>query len=1265
MLPFQICRLPLGIAGIVGISGIRQLELNFSHSGEITSDLMGDSKELRNAAFRTSLIAEPSDIMLPAIPISEIKTEKDILSAFPHCFCNEIEDMGGGSTIIAPKLTMKTDKPVYRAQYPIPNNLLPQVKDLVDKLTKGGIVERSTSLWNSPLFPVVKSDGSVRITLDLRHRGFPFPIPRIEENLRAFTGAKIFSTIDLTSGFFQIHLPEEDREFFAFSLPWGRYHFTRLTQGAKNSAQVFQLAMNIVFGDLLYKCVRLYIDDVIVYSDSYEQHILDLVDVFECLSKFRLKAKRGKSHFFQQSVEYLGHIIDQNGIKPATNNILALQSVPRPKNIKGVRSFLGLVNYYRRFIPQAGDLLAPLNDLLKNGRKFLWESVHQEAFDQVIARLTSSPILVHPDPNKPYLLYTDASGIAVGACLCQEEDGASKPIAYFSKKLHGPELRYSTIEKETFAIVLSLQHFKHLLIGSKIDIHTDHKPIMYNKGADYKNLRLSRWAEFIQDFNVTYHHVAGRDNVVADFLSRFPHEEEKPGGPDGIVAAMTCPDSVFMPLSTDLCSELKNEPHWMPIIEKLNANNPMTELKKKFYQLDREGNLRVLGKKGTWLLVIPLRKRSEVIRYHHDLPSSGHFGVRKTLVRLRESYFWHNMTQDVKKYIQHCNSCQYANPGVIKSANTPHFWPNHPFEHLAIDFIGPLEQTPSGNSSILTIIDLFTKFPILVATPNQKSETVARILISDVISHYGVPKTILSDRGTVFMSRSNGAAERLNRTVIESLRKCASGSSWDELLPLVAMSIRSTLHASTGYSPAKLLYGYEMRLPELLGSDMDFPIPEDNIHFWAREYDKHFKKDLEEVHTAVRQAYAKEREGALRNFHYHKLREFEPGELVLVERKYHIKGVHKFQPRFAGPYKVIRRAGLTVYLLEDMTTKARDKYHIDRIKLYHQPIAILKGPQEGPEDDTDEPVLLTPAWVNHYHPPYLNSRTERNQGQEATTRVEVQKPSELRRSTRKQKKDWSCGERRPLAAAFACPFLNGGHGWDEEPKEHKIIEGQVKEMSDKGIYRNPTSPVLVQLYRKRNQMAQNRFCVDYRKRGSHILYLILTTGSISRDDILPLSDFVSGYWKCSLDKESKPITTGTDYTNLILPFGLTGTPGNFERIMNMLLAELKLSESKMTSFYMATIYRNERLGNVLQCFQEAKLSLKSSKCRFAHERLPNLCHVVSENGVEPATDKIEGVRNFPITKKKRCFIKNFVKICKPLACLMGKDKKFVIVAPRK
>ncbi|UYV70258.1 K02A2.6-like, partial [Cordylochernes scorpioides] len=463
MLPFQICRLPLGIAGIVGISGIRQLELNFSHSGEITSDLMGDSKELRNAEFRTSLIAEPSDIMLPAIPISEIKTEKYILSAFPHCFCNEIEDMGGGSTIIAPKLTLKTDKPVYRAQYPIPNNLLPQVKDLVDKLTKGGIVERSTSLWNSPLFPVVKSDGSVRITLDLR----------------------------------------------------------------------------------------------------------------------------------------------------------------------------------------------------RNGRKFLWESVHQEAFDQVKARLTSFPILVHPYPNKSYLLYTDASGIAVGACLCQEEDGAT--------------------------------------------------------------------------------------------------------------------------------------------------------------------------------------------------------------------------------------------------------------------------------------------------TPNQKSETVARILISDVISHYGVPKTILSDRGSVFMSRvfksccytlgveavhttawrpqSNVAAERLNRTVIESLRKCASGSSWDELLPLVAMSIRSTLHASTGYSPAKLLYGYEMRLPELLGSDMDFPIPE-------------------------------------------------------------------------GPYKVIRRAGLTVYLLEDMTTKARDKYHIDRIKLYHQPIAILKGPQEEPEDDPDEPVLLTPAWVNHYHPPYLNSHTERNQGQEATTRVEVQEPSELRRSTR-------------------------------------------------------------------------------------------------------------------------------------------------------------------------------------------------------------------------------------------------------------------------
>ncbi|UYV77590.1 K02A2.6-like, partial [Cordylochernes scorpioides] len=528
---FEYCHMgEIGLDGILGLPGFRALKLHLSYDGSIRSDYER-KEDPTKSAFLSSLQTIEMSPQPPRIPLNKIHTGEDIFRAFSHCFCRDIRDMGNGSTITAPKLRMLTSKPVYRRQYPNPNRLVSKVKTLVDELEEVGIIEGSTSLWNSPLFPVAKTDGSVRITMDLRMINeatefFPFPIPRVEDNLRAFAGAKVFSTLDLTSGFFQIHIPESDRDYFTFSLSWGRYHFTRLPQGAKNSAQVFQWAMNLVLGDLLFKCVRLYIDDVIVYSDSHEQHVADLAAVLERLSKFGLKAKYGKSYLFRDSVEYLGHVIDQNGIKPMWDNVAALRDLKRPHNIKAVRSLLGTVNYYRRFIPNAGEVLAPLSNLLRKGHRFAWGMVEQSAFETVKGILTSEPLLIHPTIGIPFILNTDASGIAVGACLQQEVNGTVRPIAYYSKRLTGPEIRYSTIENEAYAVVLSLQHFEHLLAGSRVEVHTDHKPITYNKGSDYKNARLSRWAEIIQDFNVTFIYVPGKENTVADFLSRFPCEDD-------------------------------------------------------------------------------------------------------------------------------------------------------------------------------------------------------------------------------------------------------------------------------------------------------------------------------------------------------------------------------------------------------------------------------------------------------------------------------------------------------------------------------------------------------------------------------------------------------------------------------------------------------------------------------------------------------------------------------------------------------------------
>ncbi|UYV76084.1 K02A2.6-like, partial [Cordylochernes scorpioides] len=1030
---FEFC--DLGFAdynGILGMPGIRALRLTMSHDGTITSqyEKKGDPC---SSAFKSPIIAKELEALPPRLPIDQIRTGEDVVRAFPHCFCDGISDMGEGSTITAPELRMLSAKPIHKRQYPIPAITVPKVKALVKELEEVGIVEECTSLWNSPLFPVAKSDGSVRITLDLRlindaTEFFPFPIPRVEDNLRAFAGAKVFSTLDLTSGFFQIHIPECDRDYFDFSLPWGRYRFARLAQGAKNSAQIFQWAMNIVLGDLLFKCVRLYIDDVIVYSSSFEQHVADLAAVLERLNKFRLRAKRAKSYFFRDSVEYLGHTIDQEGIKPLYDNVAALRDMPRPKNIRAVRSLLGMVNYYRRFVPNAGEVLAPLSNLLKKGHKFFWGTAEQAAFEIIKKVLTSEPVLVHPVPSKPFILNTDASGIAVGACLQQEVQGVVKPVAYYSKRLSGPETRYSTIEKEAYAVVLALQHFKHLIAGSSIEVLTDHKPITYNKGSDYKNARLSRWAEIIQEFRVTFAYVPGKDNRVADFLSRFPCSNDLSTLEDNrVVAAVTIEQGSPLLSNDEVWSELKSDPKWSPLITRIETRvgTGIIPHKHKEY-MRKDGCLYVYNDQGNWVKVIPRSLINRVMGYHHNIASGGHFGVRKTLRRLRSEYFWPRMRTEVQNYIRRCENCQFSNQGASKAANAPHFRPMQPFEHIAIDFIGPLETTPQGHNSILSIMDLFTKYPILVPTRDQTAGTVVKALVDRVITHHGEPKTVLSDRGSAFISQvfkgvckalgisavnttawrpqSNGAVERQNRTVIESLRRCACGSNWDNILSMVAFAIRSTEHASTGYTPAKLLYGYELRQPQPFEELRGYPIINDSINHYATAYKHQIAEKMETAREKVRQTYLKGQDEAGAKFAESKLRVFPEGQLVLVERMHETKGRHKLEPRYEGPFFVLERTGETVYLLEDTKSGKRDKFHVDRMKAYYEPIRTYPlnstNNQEQESEEDEEFCSTNPGFVNFFYPLSKSAvPPSSNQTAQVQSSDNGQNSSAIRRST--------------------------------------------------------------------------------------------------------------------------------------------------------------------------------------------------------------------------------------------------------------------------
>ncbi|UYV68351.1 K02A2.6-like [Cordylochernes scorpioides] len=520
---------------------------------------------------------------------------------------------------------------------------------------------------------------------------------------------------------------------------------------------------------------------------------------------------------------------------------------------------------------------------------------------------------------------------------------------------------------------------------SRVEVHTDHKPITFNKGSDYKNSRLSRWAEIIQDFNVTFIYVPGKENTVADFLSRFPCEDDPNLSQDRRVVAAVVKDH-RPPLlnSNQIWEGLFQEKGWAPVINRLTKlkSGSTERYNNREYRLQNK-YLVTKNEKGTWVKVVPTGFREAVISYHHDIPTGGHFGVKKVMRRLKSDYYWPGMRTQVRKYIRRCENCQLSNQGVTKAASAPHFRPEKPFEHLALDFIGPLETTPRGYSSILTIVDLFTKFPILIPTKDQCANTVVRALLERIITTFGVPKTILSDRGSAFMScvfkgvckamgvgavnttawrpQSNGAVERLNRTVIESLRRCTAGNKWDTTLPMVAFAIRTTVHTRRGALN---------------------PACEDSINEMAVFYERELVEEVERMREMVRQTYLSEQQEARAKFEARELRIFETGDLVLVKRMHETKGRHKFEPRYKGPYEVLQRAGDTVYLLKDLETGNLDKIHIDRMKAYHAPVKTYPAGDKNIQDQINDVINDEDHWVHPTYPIYSPKPVEPEEPQE-------------------------------------------------------------------------------------------------------------------------------------------------------------------------------------------------------------------------------------------------------------------------------------------
>ena len=450
----------------------------------------------------------------------------EVLGKFRHIFAFNDNELGR-TNLVEHSVDTGDSKPIHVRPYRIPHSQRKSLENQIESMCANGIIRPSKSPYSAPIVLVPKKDGKVRMCIDFRKinevtKKDVYPLPRIDDMLDALNKSKYFSVLDLCQGYHQVPIRECDKEKTAFSFFGGHYEYNYMPFGLCNSAPTFQRLMDSVLSGLLWNTCLVYIDDVIVFSESISDHVKRLEEVFERFESAGWKLKAQKCFFGNTEVAFLGHRISADGISPDTEKVRAIYDFPKPTNVSELRSFIGLISYYRKFIKNFANKAAPLHKLLKKGVKFTWDSECESAFQEFKVVLTSYPILRYPDFSLPFVLYTDACDTGIGAVLAQNGPDGERTIAYASRSLKPNERNYAVIEKEALAIVWSVKYFRHYLFGRQFTVITDHNPLKWLMSIKDPAGRLARWSLTLQEYDITIQHRPGKVHQNADALSRIP-----------------------------------------------------------------------------------------------------------------------------------------------------------------------------------------------------------------------------------------------------------------------------------------------------------------------------------------------------------------------------------------------------------------------------------------------------------------------------------------------------------------------------------------------------------------------------------------------------------------------------------------------------------------------------------------------------------------------------------------------------------------------
>lgn len=786
---------------------------------------------------------------------------------------------------------------------------------ILDDLLKRGVIRESASPYASPIVLARKKTGEIRLCVDFRELnkitvGDNFPCQLIDDNLDSLKNKKYFTSLDLRDGFFHVKMSESSVPLTSFVTPLGQYEYLRMPFGLKNAPRVFQRFIQTVFATLLrQRKILMFLDDAFIATETLEEHLNILSEVFEIAGRHHLQFRLDKCRFAQTEIDYLGYRVNENGVRPSDANVKSVLDYPVPRNTQEVHRFVCLASYFRRFIPSFSTIAKPLYDLTKKDAKFKFGAEENYAFETLKSLLSSKPVLAIYSPTSDTELHCDASASGYGAILIQKQnDGTLKPVYYFSQRTTPTESRYHSFELECLAVIYALKRFHIYLSGLKFKVITDCDSFRLTLSKKNVNPRISRWALFLQDYDFEIVHRPGTRMAHVDALSR-------------------CHSVLVLEANTfdqtlSICQDRDEK------IRKIRDDLGKTKM--KFFEL-RDGLVYRKDNNKKLLFYVPESMEQNVIRTAHD--DLGHLGLGKVFGTLIKTYWFPRMREKIGEYIANCLRCIEFSPSSGKKEGYLHSISkaNVPFDTVHVDHYGPLSKTGRGFKHIFIIVDAFTKHIRLYPCKSTATREVLNHF-KDYFRIYGRPRRIISDRGTAFTSdafedfvtsekidhvliavgtpRANGQVERFNRVIAPMLAKlCETPEKWDRVIDQAEFSLNNTICRSTGDTPSRLLFGVDQRgkvndcLRLILESNATI---ERNLS----EIRKDASIAIEKNQLVNKKSYDKKRKDP---------NVYKVGDYVMIRNVETCAGVNKkLIPKFKGPYEVETVLDCDRYIVSDI-----------------------------------------------------------------------------------------------------------------------------------------------------------------------------------------------------------------------------------------------------------------------------------------------------------------------------------------------------------